>query len=130
LDLIFIAINFKDISGDIGHWGFAVVYVKDQVIKFYDSIKNFGLTLNGQCVCNDVRRFLRSSNFISNIADCQWQLEYPETPQQLDSSSCGVFACQIAKKISRSKSLELKTQDISYLRKEMTCEIALGVLFK
>ena len=101
----------------------------NRVIKFYDSIKNFGLSLNGHCVCEDVRRFLRSTNFFSNIAACQWQLEYPETPQQQDSSSCGVFACQIAKQLSRSQSIKIKTSDISYLRKEMTCEIAFGILF-
>ena len=63
LDLILIAINFTDEDGLIGHWAFAAVYVNDRVIKFYDSIKNFGSTLNGHCVCEDVRRFLRSTNF-------------------------------------------------------------------
>ena len=130
LDIILLPINFTDETGLIGHWAFAAVYVNAKVIKFYDSIKNFGLSLNGHCVCEDIRRFLRSTNFFSNIAACQWQLEYPETPQQQDTSSCGVFACQIAKQLSNSQSLNIKTGDIPYLRKEMTCEIALGILFK
>ena len=95
MDLILIAINFTE--EDIGNWAFAAVYVNDHVIKFYDSVKNFGLTLNGHCICKDVRQFLRSTNFFSNIAAYQWQFEYSETPKQEDCSSCGVFACQIAK---------------------------------
>ena len=130
LDLVFVAINFSKIDDDSGHWGFAVVHTKDRVIKFYDSIKNFAINYNGHCVCDEVRKFLRSTNFISNIPACEWQIEYPETPQQQDADSCGVFACQLAKQISRSQQLDLDTKDIPYLRKEMTCEIALGVLFK
>ena len=109
----------------IGHWVIAVVSNNVQKIKLYDLVENFGVTLNGHCVFEDVTKFLKTSNYISNMAACQWQLEYPETPQQEDSSSCGVFACQIAKQIPRSQKIELKTSDISYLRKEMTCEIAL-----
>ena len=52
----------------MGHWGFAVVNVRDNAIKFYDSIKNCDVDFNGgHCVCNDVRSFLRTTNFISKI---------------------------------------------------------------
>ena len=123
------AINFAKSKND-GHWGFAVVNIREKIISFYDSIRNYGRDYyNGHCVCEDVRKFIRTTNFISNIPACEWQLDYPETPQQTDGSSCGVFACQLAKQISRNHQLTLETKDISFLRKEMTCELTLGVLF-
>ena len=77
-------INFAEIKND-AHWGFSVVDVKTKSKSFYDSIENMGReNYNGHCVCEDVKKFLRSTNYIRNIPACEWQLQYSETPQQTD----------------------------------------------
>ena len=49
------------------------------------TVKNMGRDYyNGHCVCEDVKKFLRSTNYIKNIPACEWQLQYSETPQQTD----------------------------------------------
>ena len=129
LDYVYFVINFTKSEHD-AHWAFSVVDVKNKTISFYDSIKNLSRDYyNGHCVCLDVKKFMRSTNFIRDIPACDWKLEYPETPQQTDGNSCGVFCCQLAKQLSRNQLLKLETKDIPFLRKEMTCELSLGVLF-
>ena len=129
MEYIFFVINFTKSEHDV-HWAFSVVDVKNKTISFYDSVKNMSRDYyNGHCVCQDVKKFLRSTNFIRDIPACDWKLEYPETPQQTDGNSCGVFCCQLAKQLSRNQLLKLETKDIPFLRKEMTCELSLGVLF-
>ena len=125
LDFIFIPINF-----DLLHWGFAVVHVNKKIIKFYDSLKNMGKQINGHCVCEDIRQFLTTTNFICDVDEFGWQFEYPYTPQQNDKSSCGVYTCQLAKQISRSQELKLSATDIPHLRKEMVVEVVSGYLFQ
>ena len=124
LDFIFFPINFVD------HWAFVVVFVYQKKIKLFDSIKNYGRTVNGHCVCDDVRQFLTTTNVISDADEFEWQAEYPETPQQNDGYNCGVYTCQLAKQISRGQQLIINERDIPYLRKEMVVEIVLGHLFQ
>ena len=125
LDFIFIPINFDRL-----HWAFAVVHVNKKINKFYDSLKNMGKQINGHCVCEDIRQFLTTTNFICDVDEFGWQFEYPYTPQQNDKSSCGVYTCQLAKQISRSQELKLSATDIPHLRKEMVVEVVSGYLFQ
>ena len=47
-DLRLFSINFDSLN-----FGFAVVSLKEKIIKFYNFYENFGKNINDHCVCDD-----------------------------------------------------------------------------
>ena len=55
------------------------------------TLKTMGKDVNGHCVCEDLRQFLTTTNFIYDADEFGWQVEYSYTPHQNDTCSCGVY---------------------------------------
>ena len=96
------------------HWALLVIYIQEEKICFYDSIRNSALAsryLNGAIRwIKDVANDLQIDVFIN-----RWITEESpvDLPQQDDSYACGVFVCAFA---------NLLTDDIPLIRFQQSHE--------
>ena len=124
---IFVPINIQG-----RHWTLLVLDLPNRKVFTLDSGERFhGVSLEaiGWIVAQYVRNWAFEEQLVG-LNDV-WEVIRREVPQQTNSSDCGTFVAQFARKIALDNSnvWEVKQDDMRHLRKKMIQELFYDTLF-
>ena len=109
------------------HWCMAIIHLKDQTIKYYDSMGQ-----SNHNVLNALEDYLKSESIDKkkqNLDTSNWIIESERNvPQQMNCSDCGVFSCMFAEYLTRSHKITFSQTNMPYFRQKMVLEISKGKL--
>lgn len=106
------------------HWCLAAVDFRKRTIHYYDSLMSKGdkmhFLLQLQSYVEEESLGKKNESIDWN----PWELVIAEdTPQQTNTSDCGVFICQFSECLSRDAPLAFGQQHMPYFRKRMVYEV-------
>ena len=128
--IIFVPIN----EGNV-HWVCAAIFMKEKVIRFYDS-----QTSTSKIVKNKFENLLRyladewrDKNDTFNLQETtewtletlknKWKYETPKVPRQENGNDCGAFVCAFATCLSLNLPFQFSQKDIPNFRKYIAYSI-------
>ena len=101
------------------HWCLASVCPGKQQIVYYDSLQGYSTT----CMRN-LYQYMQCVSAGLEHSDSQWTCSpFTSTPEQLNSSDCGVFVCAMARCLAANHPLRFTQDDISDFRKRIVFEL-------
>lgn len=104
------------------HWILGAIKMKEKVLAYYDSENRDPMPsfFEKMSYCCFFSRKLLSTLEI----DLQgWRDVCPKSPQQTDSSSCGVFTIENAKRLVHGRPLDFKQEDAEELRYDIAISL-------
>ncbi|XP_055532417.1 sentrin-specific protease 1-like isoform X2 [Wyeomyia smithii] len=109
------------------HWCMAVIDLKNQSIRYYDSMGTpnkpvldaLEQYLKDESLDKRKKPFDTSGFSKEHMRDC---------PRQMNGSDCGVFSCMFAEHESRNREIGFSQQHMPYFRQKMIYEISQGRL--
>lgn len=109
------------------HWCMAIIDLKNQVIRYYDSMG----TPNNP-VLNALEQYLRDESLDKRKQPFDTsgfqKLNMHDCPRQMNGSDCGVFSCMFAEHEARGREIGFSQQHMPYFRQKMIYEISQGRL--
>lgn len=109
------------------HWCMAVIDLKNQAIRYYDSMG----TPNNP-VLNALEQYLRDESLDKRKKPFDTsgftKQNMHECPRQMNGSDCGVFSCMFAEHEARGREIGFSQQHMPYFRQKMIYEISQGRL--
>ena len=107
------------------HWCLASVNPAKQQISYYDSLQG----CNTACMRN-LQRYIEQISLGTQYSDCKWDCSTcKDTPEQLNSSDCGVFVCALARCLAANQPFSFVQNDIPNIRKQIVLELLLAKLY-
>lgn len=123
-DVILVPVNEDEI-----HWCLAAIDLKQESIKYYDSMGSLdGIVpyiLRDYLLAESLNKKKKTLNMEN------WQMENVQNiPQQEFEGDCGVFMCVYSEMLSCNKPFSFTHEDVRYYRKKIIFEICNGKLFE
>ena len=107
------------------HWCLASVIPAKQQISYYDSLQG----CNTACMRN-LQRYIEQISLGTQYSDCKWNCSTcKDTPEQLNSSDCGVFVCALARCLAANQPFSFVQNDIPNIRKQIVLELLSAKLY-
>ncbi|XP_055603201.1 sentrin-specific protease 1-like isoform X2 [Uranotaenia lowii] len=109
------------------HWCMAIIDLKNQAIRYYDSMGTPNNT-----VLNALEQYLRDESLDKRKQPYDTsgftKENMRECPRQMNGSDCGVFSCMFAEHEARNRDIGFSQQNMPYFRQKMIYEISQGRL--
>lgn len=107
------------------HWCMAIIHMKNETIKYYDSMGRPNNAALNALVDYLQKESLDKKQRVLDMAE--WRTENVQNiPQQTNGSDCGVFSCMYAEFVSRNRPFVFSQRHMPYFRKRMIFEICTG----
>lgn len=109
------------------HWCLTIIEVKQKTIKHYDSARWLANFHNMLPALNEYLKEKYCKKYLAKIDVSNWLTEnVSEIPLQRNRYDCGVYTCMTAEFLCRNRQLYFAEDDMVYLRRRLTLEIATG----